>query len=425
MPRSIRAPSNRRRRVERHGDRCIGGRALLERARREVDAGLLPSCQIALASRASWWSSRRSATPTTTRRYVVYSATKAFVAGAMWALIGDGLVDPQLPVVAYVPEFGTNGKDVVTVEQVMLHTAGFPQAPLAVLDGDTSAGRCAAFARWRLDWEPGCEYQYHPSSAHWVLAEIIERVTGEDFRDVVEQRVTAPAGLPRVLGDVDVPIAELVAVGEPATPDELEAAFGVRELDLGEVTTAALLSFNDPAIRRVGMPGGGGVMRASDLALFYQAVLHNPGEMWKPDVLDDARTNVRNRLPDRISGIPANRTLGLLQAGDDGFSHLRGLGPHRLAGRRSATTAPRDRSPGATRRAASASATARTASTSTPCANHAGPRRSPASPPSAPPLTDHGEVRGHAERSVPSIRRPRSTSPPHGGRRCRSTRRSA
>ena len=74
------------------------------------------------------------------------------------------------------------------------------------------------------------------------------------------------------------------------------------------------------------MPGGGGVMRASDLALFYQAVLRNPGEMWKPDVLDDVRTNVRNRLPDRISGIPANRTLGLVQAGADGFSHMRGMG---------------------------------------------------------------------------------------------------
>ena len=82
-----------------------------------------------------------------------------------------------------------------------------------------------------------------------MLAEIIERVTGDDFRDVVEQRVTAPAGLPRVLGDVPLPTAELVAVGEPATPDELEAAFGVRELDLGEVTTDALLGFNDPAIR--------------------------------------------------------------------------------------------------------------------------------------------------------------------------------
>ena len=67
-------------------------------------------------------------------------------------------------------------------------------------------------------------------------------------------------------------------------------------------------------------------MRAADLALYYQAILHNPGQMWKPDVIDDAKTNVRNRLAERTTGLPANRTLGLVQAGSDGLSHLRGMG---------------------------------------------------------------------------------------------------
>ncbi len=299
---------------------------LVQRARREVDDGLLPSAQIALAYRGELVLFETFGEATNDTRYVVYSATKAFVAGAMWALIGEGLVDVARRVVDYVPEFGTNGKDVVTLEQVMLHTSGFPMAPLAVVDGDTSAGRCRAFGRWRLNWEPGTRFEYHPSSAHWVLAEVIERVTGQDFRDVVQARVTDPAGLPRVLGDVSPPAAPLVAVGEAATPDELEAAFGVRSLELGEVTTEALLSFADPAVQRVGMPGGGGVMRAADLALYYQAVLHNPGEMWSPEVIADVRTNVRNRLPDVMTGVPANRTLGLVQAGDDGLSHLRGMG---------------------------------------------------------------------------------------------------
>ena len=100
----------------------------------------------------------------------------------------------------------------------------------------------------------------------------------------------------------------------------------MRELPVTEVTPEALLAFNDPAIRRVGMPGGGGVMRAEDLARFYQAVLHNPGGMWKPEVLADAVGNVRNHLPDPLTGVPANRTLGLVQAGDDGKSHFRGMG---------------------------------------------------------------------------------------------------
>src|SRR6185312_16092768 len=123
----------------------------------------------------------------------------AFVAGAMWALIGDGLVDVSKRVVEYVPEFGTNGKDVITVEQVMLHTAGFPHAPLGPPLWSTPQGRREAFAKWRLNWEPGTSYEYHATSAHWVLSAIIENVTGADFRDVVEDRVIRPAGLPRVV----------------------------------------------------------------------------------------------------------------------------------------------------------------------------------------------------------------------------------
>lgn len=300
--------------------------ALLTRARREVDQGLLPSAQVAVAYEGQLVAFETFGDATPDTRYVVFSATKAFVAGAMWALIGDGLVDVSLPVSAYVPEFGTNGKHAVTIEQVMLHTSGFPMAPMPALEGATSAGRCARFERWRLNWEPGTAYQYHPTSAHWVLAEIIERVTGQDYRLVVELRVTGPAGLPRVLGDVGAPAAKMVLVGDEATPDELEAVLGVRQLDVGEVTDDALVGFNDPAIQRVGVPGGGGVMRASDLALYYQAVLHNPCEMWRPDVLEDALSNVRNTLPDVLTGLPANRTLGLVQAGGDGRSHLRGMG---------------------------------------------------------------------------------------------------
>ena len=301
-------------------------RRLLDRARREVDDGLLPSAQIALALDGELIAFETYGDATNDTRYVVYSATKAFVAAAVWALIGDGLVDVGQPVSTYVPEFASNGKDVVTVEQVMLHTSGFPSAPLAPIDGDTSAGRTAAFARWRLNWEPGSTWEYHPTSAHWVLAEIVERATGTDFRDVVERRVTAPAGLDRVLGDVPHRAAALQLVGEPASRDEVMAVFGVPELDVGEVTDELLLSFDQPAVQRVGVPGAGGVMRAADLALFYQAVLHNPGEMWRPDVHADVTGRVRNSLPERVTGLAANRTLGLIQAGDDGQSHLRGMG---------------------------------------------------------------------------------------------------
>ena len=47
---------------------------------------------------------------------------------AAWILIQEGRLEVSRPVADYIPEFASFGKDVVTVEQVMLHTAGFPNA---------------------------------------------------------------------------------------------------------------------------------------------------------------------------------------------------------------------------------------------------------------------------------------------------------
>jgi CubicO group peptidase (beta-lactamase class C family) len=303
-------------------------KALISRCHREVDAGLLPGCQVALGYQGEVVLSEAIGDATDSDRFCFFSATKPIVASALWQLIAEGEVDVDERVATYVPEFGTEGKDVITVEQVMLHTSGFPHAPLGPPQWATREGRLEAFSRWRLNWEPGTRYEYHPTSAHWVQAEIIERVSGSDYRDVVHERVTAPLGLPRLLG-VDpsdsAHVAELVLTGEHATPDELEAAYGVRELPVTEVTDDALMSFNDPATRAVGVPGGGAFGRAADIAVFYQALLHNPAGQWPAELLADVTGRVRNNLPDPM-GIPANRTLGLIQAGDDGYSHVRGLG---------------------------------------------------------------------------------------------------
>ena len=60
--------------------------ALLARARREIDDGLLPSCQVALAFDGELvaFETYGDATPDT--RYAVFSATKALVAAAVWSI---------------------------------------------------------------------------------------------------------------------------------------------------------------------------------------------------------------------------------------------------------------------------------------------------------------------------------------------------
>lgn len=303
-------------------------RQLVDRARREVDEGLLPSCQVALGFEGELVTFETFGDATPDTRYCLYSATKAIVASGVWTLIDDGLLDVSRPVAEYLPSFGANGKEQVTVEQVMLHTSGFPNAPLGPGRWSTRDSRLEAMAAWRLAWEPGSRYVYHATSAHWVLAELITQLSGRDYRDHLVERVTGPAGLPRLVG---VPLGEqetcapALMVGDEATPEEIQATFGVRELIGREFIEELVLWFNEPEAREVGVPGAGGFGRACDLALFYQELLHNPHGSWKPELLADVTGHVRSRLPDPMK-VPANRSLGLLVAGDDGFANLRGLG---------------------------------------------------------------------------------------------------
>src|SRR5207248_7858924 len=136
------------------------------------------------------------------------------------------------------------------------------------------------------------------------------------------ERITEPLGLKGM--SVGVPpdaqdgIATLVSAGEAPDPDEVERLFGVREIPLGEVTEEALLNFNQPETRAVGVPGGGGIARASDVALYYQALLHNPGGLWDANLLTDGTSVIRCTFPDPlIGGVAANRTRGMVVAGDD------------------------------------------------------------------------------------------------------------
>jgi CubicO group peptidase (beta-lactamase class C family) len=301
---------------------------LMDRARREIDEGFLPSCQIALGFEGEIVAAETFGDARPDDRYCIFSATKPFVASTVWTLITEGALRVEAPVVAYFPEFGANGKEHVTVEQVMLHTSGFPHAPMGAPEWYERDARVQRMASWRLNWEPGTRYEYHPTSAHWVLGELIERVTGRDYRDVVEERVTRPAGLPRILGirrDRQSGIRDLRLIGEHATADELEQVFGVRALPETEVTDDAVMQFNEASVRELGIPGGGGLGRAVDLALFYQRLLHDPDGIWDAAVRIDGIGRVRNSLPDPM-GVPANRSLGLIIAGDDGRSHIRGLG---------------------------------------------------------------------------------------------------
>ena len=304
---------------------------LLARVQREVDEGLLPAAQVALArnGKVGVFASYGDAQPESLTP--MFSATKAVTSSAAWLLFAEGQLSEDERVVDIIPEFNTHGKDVVTVQQLFTHTAGFPHAPFKPLQWLDKEERNARYQQWRLSWEPGTKFEYHPSSSMWVIAEIIERRTGIAFTEFVRQRVLDPLQLDDLF--VGLPEAEnqraldCCYVGDPLSEEDYRK-MGMPVPPETEVTEEAILRFNDPAIRAVGVPGGGGYANAADLALFYQALLHgglDGTQVWEQATLEDARRIRSGDLQDMMFNKPANRGLGIIISGDESRS-FRGFG---------------------------------------------------------------------------------------------------
>ena len=300
---------------------------LLVRARREVDEGRLPGFQLAVGFERDIVYAEAYGEARDDQRFHTYSAIKPTVSLTAMELAAEGLFDLDDPVASILPTFGTHGKEAITVSQVLQHKGGFPAAPMALLVAVDRDARLELYGTWRTTWEPGTRFEYHPTSAHWVLADLIEEVTGRPYADVVTERVMEPAGQPRWLAIPEheqADIADVFCVGEPINPVEFKEQFGI-ELPVTEVTDEALTSFNDSTVRALGVPGGGGITNASGFASWYQAILHDDGEILRPEVKHDALTIVRQTHKDHL-GVSANRTHAFILAGDDGRANGRGHG---------------------------------------------------------------------------------------------------
>ncbi len=306
--------------------------ALLDRVRQEVDAGLLPACQVALARHGRIAAYATFGDASDDSLFCVFSATKAITSAAGWLVIQDGLLDVHTRVAETIPEFGTHGKEVITVEQLFTHTAGIPHAPFRNEDWFDRDRRAQRWSEWTLNWPPGSRFEYHPTSSMWVIAELIERKTGREFHEFVRERIALPLGLPDLWlscpPEQHARIKDVCHVGDGMSDDEFRA-LGMQPPPANEVTEEALLRFNDADVRQVPVAGGGGIMTAAELALFYQALInggraHDGRQIWREDVLEFA-FRVRNIHPD-LQGVSCNRALGVIVAGDSrrnarGFGH--------------------------------------------------------------------------------------------------------
>jgi CubicO group peptidase (beta-lactamase class C family) len=300
--------------------------ALRRRVQEEIDSGHMGAAQLAIGLDGEIVEFACFGSADEHSRFLIFSATKALVAMALVPHFADGAIDLTTPVAAYLPEFGENGKADVTVLQLLTMQGGFPLAPMGPRDWGTSAGRRAKMAAWRLDWKPGSRTEYHPIAAHWVVAELIEALSGRPYLQVVHERIAAPAGVPAVLGPdaAHSPAMTVRAMGERGNDEALLAAFGRPDLvPVPGYGPEMLLSMNEPSVQQVGIPGGGGIATAATMARIYQHLLHDPHGVFPREWRLDALGTVRNASISVGDGVPANRTIAGYVAGNDGFHRHR------------------------------------------------------------------------------------------------------
>jgi len=128
---------------------------------------------------------------------VVHSATKGLAAMTLAVAHSRGWLDYEERVSTYWPEFAQNGKERITVRQLLAHQAGlfaineFVDRRI-VADFDRLA---PVLARQKPAWEPGTRQAYHALSLGFYESELLRRVDpqrrslGQFFQDEIASRL--------------------------------------------------------------------------------------------------------------------------------------------------------------------------------------------------------------------------------------------
>ena len=205
---------------------------------------------------------REAMTPDTI--FDIASLTKTFTAVCVMRLVELGQVRLNDPVARYIPEFAANGKQDITVRQLLTHYSGLaPDLDLKQpWQGKDTALRMAYAAQPVAP--PGSKFIYSDINGI-VLGALVERVSGMPLDKYLEAHITGPLGLKSTRF---LPPPEWRAHIAPADYAERVLGEGTRILHLRGTV-------NDPTARRMGgVAGHAGIFStADDLARYAQWLL--------------------------------------------------------------------------------------------------------------------------------------------------------
>ncbi len=235
-----------------------------------------------------------------------FSTTKGVASTLLHMMVDRGLVKYDDRVVEYWPEFGQAGKADITVRQVLAHQSGLYHIRQMIDHADRMLDwdhMIHAIERTEPIHEPGTRTGYHGLTYGYLVGEIIQRVTGEKFPDLVQSEIAQPLGLDGMF--IGTPEHEIPRAAELIFPEIMQRLknlpfVGVAETSLARISKCLRLigvdsdlssifdalaprgisnfDFGSPESLRVAIPAGNGLFTARSLAKMY-AALANGGEL--------------------------------------------------------------------------------------------------------------------------------------------------
>ncbi|MFZ0632147.1 MAG: serine hydrolase [Acidobacteriaceae bacterium] len=219
----------------------------------------------------------RSLEPTQERMTVdtifdMASLTKCLAtATAVMQLYQEGKLSPNDPVAKYLPDFAANGKQDITIRELLTHYSGLPP-DLNLLEPwqGKEEGYRRAFAVTPM--HPAGERFVYSDINFVVLGALVEKLSGESLDQYVLEHIYAPLGMTHTRF---LPPASWIPLIAPTQWEHGAAASGNPESHTfpGDVMLRGVV--HDPTSRRMGgVAGHAGVFStADDVSIFAQNLL--------------------------------------------------------------------------------------------------------------------------------------------------------
>jgi len=222
---------------------------------------------------------------TTNAAFLLGSISKPIAIAALMTLYDKGLFELNELAQKYLPEFKGKWRDRVTMQHLLTHTSGLPDQLPQNAELRSQHAKLSDFVSGALQvplhFEPGTKYEYS-SMAILLAAEIAQRLSGTDIKQLVQQTVLEPLGMrDSALGTGTL---------EPEQMMKCQVEFGAVESGAGSPESKNW-DWNSLFWRELGAPWGGQHASAADVAKFLYEFLHPTGKLFKPEV---AALMVRN-----------------------------------------------------------------------------------------------------------------------------------